>query len=259
MVRRVALVLAALLGCGGGSAEPTLGYVVTAMYPHDPAAFTQGLELDGDTMLEGTGLRRQSTLRRVAVTSGEVLASVPLGDEHFGEGITRFGDTIYQLTWMSGTCFLYGAASFEPAGTLAYEGEGWGLTHDATSLIMSDGSSVLTFRDPASFAAQRTVAVVDDGAPVEALNELEMVRGELWANVWFDTRIARIDPATGVVIGWVELSALVPSGATGDEVLNGIAYDAARDRVLVTGKRWPVLYELAMAWPADSRIAPPAP
>ncbi len=249
-MRRAALGLLALTACGG-SEEPTLGYAVTAMYPHDPAAFTQGLELDGDTLLEGTGLRRQSTLRRVAVTSGEVLASVALGDEHFGEGITRLGDTIYQLTWMSGTCFRYAADTFEPAGTLAYEGEGWGLANDGASLVMSDGSSTLTFRDPATFAAQRAVAVVDDGAPVEALNELELVRGEVWANVWFDTRIARIDPATGAVIGWLELAALVPPDAAGDDVLNGIAYDAARDRVYVTGKRWAVLYELAIAWPAS--------
>lgn len=231
------------------AAQPAIyGYQVLNVFPHDPTAFTQGLVYQDGIFYEGTGLRGQSTLRRVDPATGEVLQGVRLPDQYFGEGIAVLGDRLYQLTWQENTGFIYDKASFELLGTWNYAGEGWGLTTDGQRLIMSDGSHELRFLDPVTMQELGRVAVLDgDGLPVTRLNELEWVEGEVWANVWQTDRIARIDPASGRLLGWIDLTGLLPvedRAAQRVDVLNGIAYDAARDRVFVTGKWWPKLFEI---------------
>lgn len=231
------------------AAQPAIyGYQVLNVFPHDPTAFTQGLVYQDGIFYEGTGLRGQSTLRRVDPATGEVLQGVRLPDQYFGEGIAVLGDRLYQLTWQENTGFIYDKASFELLGTWNYVGEGWGLTTDGQRLIMSDGSHELRFLDPVTMQELGRVAVLDgDGLPVTRLNELEWVEGEVWANVWQTDRIARIDPASGRLLGWIDLTGLLPAedrAAQRVDVLNGIAYDAARDRVFVTGKWWPKLFEI---------------
>lgn len=231
------------------AAQPAIyGYQVLNVFPHDPTAFTQGLVYQDGIFYEGTGLRGQSTLRRVDPATGEVLQGVRLPDQYFGEGIAVLGDRLYQLTWQENTGFIYDKASFELLGTWNYAGEGWGLTTDGQRLIMSDGSHELRFLDPVTMQELGRVAVLDgDGLPVTRLNELEWVEGEVWANVWQTDRIARIDPASGRLLGWIDLTGLLPAedrAAQRVDVLNGIAYDAARDRVFVTGKWWPKLFEI---------------
>jgi glutamine cyclotransferase len=226
---------------------PVLGYRVVASYPHDPRAFTQGLAYHDGFLYEGTGQWGESTLRRVELESGEVVQSVALADEHFGEGIAILDERVYQLTWRSGVCFVYDRASFALVGQFAYDTEGWGLTTDGQRLIMSDGSATLYFRDPQTFTVTGTVAVHDNGVPVAQLNELEYVGGEIWSNVWKTDRIARIDPATGRVIAWLDLTGLYPDAqrdGSGEDVLNGIAHDPATNRIFVTGKRWPEVFEV---------------
>jgi glutamine cyclotransferase len=170
-----------------------------------------------------------------------------VGPEHFGEGITIWADNLFELTWQSQVALVYDRRTFQPIRSFSYKGEGWGLTHDASSLIMSDGSAALRFLDPSTFRERRRVTVTDAGVPVKDLNELEYVKGEVWANVWTTDFIARIDPATGRVTGWIDLRGLLPSRErAGDAVLNGIAYDAANDRLFVTGKLWPRLFEIKL-------------
>ncbi|HEY8447696.1 MAG TPA: glutaminyl-peptide cyclotransferase [Thermomicrobiales bacterium] len=239
-------------------AAPVAGYHVVQSYPHDPDAFTQGLVYDDGLLLEGTGREGKSTLRLVELETGEVLRSVALDTRHFGEGIALLGSRIYQLTWKSRTCFVYDRETFELLTTFEYEGEGWGLTTDGEQLIMSDGSSTLTFRDPETFRAVRQITVEDAGKPVMLLNELEYIGGEIWANVWRTDRIVRIDPETGEVRGWIDLSGLLTPEDRGDhrvDVLNGIAYDPATNRIFVTGKLWPKLYEIEIV-PAPDLLQP---
>ncbi len=254
----ICVVIVALLGISPRWAMPAVppvsapvsGYSVVATYPHDAAAFTEGLFTgDNGTLYESTGLNGKSSLRRVDLASGQVRDQITLASQYFGEGATRFGGTIYQLTWQSGVAFAFGEACFCQQAAFQFEGEGWGLTHDAAHLIMSDGTSRLRVLDPQTFTVLWTLDVADGGVPVTKLNELEYVRGEIYANVWQTDRIARIDPATGAVTGWLDLAALVPDFAgrdPTDDVLNGIAYDADTDRLFVTGKRWPVLYEIVV-------------
>lgn len=228
---------------------PVSGYRIVAEYPHDPDAFTQGLSIHNGGLYEGTGLEGESTLRRVDLVSGEVLQSRELDDEYFGEGIAVMNDRIYQLTWQSGTCFVYDRETFDLLGTFSYEGEGWGLTTDGERLIMSDGTSRLVFRDPETFADLGHIDVRDAGIPVSSLNELEYVEGEIWANVWQTDRVARIDPTSGLVTGWIDLSGLLSTEEREThtvDVLNGIAYDAETGRVFVTGKWWPKLFEIEL-------------
>ncbi len=236
---------------------PIYRYQVAAEYPHAPDAYTQGLQYLDGVLYEGTGERGESSLRRVALETGEVLQSTPLSDTLFGEGITVVGDRIFQLTWQSNVGFIYDRESFDRIGEFAYPTEGWGLTYDGQHLIMSDGSSTIYRRDVETLAEVERIEVTDQGKPVVRLNELEMVNGEIWANVWQTDRIARIDPETGVVVGWIDLSGLLPAeeriGA--DAVLNGIAYDAENDRVFVTGKNWPKLFEIEIV-PADQAVNP---
>lgn len=196
---------------------------------------------------EGTGLNGQSTIRKVKLETGEVLQRRPIPREHFGEGITLLGKTLYQLTWQSGLAFSYDGDSFTPKRQFTYRGEGWGLTHDGSSLIMSDGTDELRFLEPTTFKEQRRLRVTAVGRPVRELNELEYVKGEVFANVWQTDYIARIDPKTGRVTGWIDLRGLLtPRERVSTDVLNGIAYDAAGDRLFVTGKLWPRVFEIKL-------------
>jgi len=215
------------------------------VFPHDPNAFTQGLVIHDGYFYEGTGQYGRSSLRKVAIASGDVERIATLDASYFGEGITILGDRIYQLTWQQGIGFVYDLETFANVGSFRYTGEGWGLTHDGEHLIMSDGTASLRFLDPETFEVVRAVEVSDGGRPVARLNELEYVEGEVWSNVWYDDRIARIDPDTGTVIGWIDLASLYPRSRRGSEdVLNGIAYDATAKRTFVTGNNWTILLEL---------------
>jgi glutaminyl-peptide cyclotransferase len=226
-------------------AAPVRGYTVVRSYPHDPSAFTQGLVYRDGLLYEGTGLEGQSTLRKVQLETGAVLRQHRLEPRYFGEGIAIWRDTIVQLTWKHGIAFVYDLETFSPVRTHRYDGEGWGLTHDGSSLIMSDGTSSLRFIEPETFRELRRLPVRDGGMPVHHLNELEYIKGEIWANVWQTERIARISASTGQVNGWIDARGLLtPAEARGVDVFNGIAYDARRDRVFVTGKLWPRLFEI---------------
>ena len=225
------------------SSVPIYGINVVNSYPHDTAAFTQGLiYLDGH-IYEGTGQRGASSLRKVDLESGDVLQQSNLDAQYFGEGITVFGDKIYQLTWTSGDVLIYDKESFALENTLSIAGEGWGLTHDGTHLIMSDGSNTLRYLDPETLEEVKSVTVTDGGVGVDRLNELEFINGEVWANVWKSPTIVRIDPESGVVNSRIDLSEI--NQQTGmDDVLNGIAYNTATDQIFVTGKNWNELYEI---------------
>lgn len=221
------------------------GYRVVHVYPHDPEAFTQGLVYHDGVFYEGTGLNGRSSIRKVRIENGEVLQLHKVDAQYFGEGIAVVGDTLFELTWQSGIGFLYDRASFQRTGTFTYSGEGWGLTYDGSRLIMSDGTAVLRFLDPATRKVISRLQVRDGGTPVANLNELEYVKGEVFANVWQTDRVARISPKTGRVIGWIDLKGLLtPRERAQDAVLNGIAYDATNDRLFVTGKLWPKVFEI---------------
>ncbi len=226
---------------------PVYGYTVVRSYPHDTNAYTQGLLYEDGVLYEGTGRNGYSSIRKVKLETGEVLKVRPLDARYFGEGIVIWKDRLIQLTWQSGIGFVYDKNTFEPQRTFSYAGEGWGLTHDGTRLIMSDGSDTGTLRylDPDTLRQTGTLIVREGKRPVDELNELEFVKGEIYANVYQTDRIARISPATGQVIGWIDLGGLLaPRDAAGAEVLNGIAYDAANDRLFVTGKLWPKVFEI---------------
>lgn len=231
-----------------GAAAPVAGYRVERTYPHDRDAYTQGLEYVDGYLFEGTGLHGRSSIRKVEIETGRVIRRRAVSAAHFGEGITVWKAQLIELTWRSQVALVYDRESFEPRGTLQYTGEGWGLTHDSSSLIMSDGTASLRILDPATFKERRRVPVTDAGRPVPDLNELEFVNGQVYANVWTTDRIARIDPATGRVLGWIDLSGLLPASdrTNGDAVLNGIAYDQKRNRLFVTGKLWPKLFEITI-------------
>ena len=223
------------------------GYQVVHTYPHDSKAFTQGLIYRDGHLYESTGLNGRSSLRMVDLVSGDVLQKHELAPEYFGEGLTDWDSTLIQLTWKSHKAFVYDRFSFSLLRTFDYEGEGWGLTRDDSDLIMSDGTAYLRFLNPKSFHLIRCVRVVDDsGHPVDNLNELEYIHGEIYANIWQTDRIVRISPRTGKILGWIDLTGIIDkrelqgSGA----VLNGIAYDPATDRLFVTGKLWPKLFEI---------------
>ena len=233
---------------------PVSGYTVVKEYPHDPAAFTQGLFwLDGH-LWESTGLTGRSTIRKVRLEDGKVLQSAPIPPGRFGEGMAPWGKEIVSLTWQHGEAYRWDRATFRQTGTFRYLGEGWGLTQNGRDLIMSDGTAELRFLDPATFKERRRIAVTAGGRPVTQLNELEWVKDEILANVWMTPLIARIDPGTGKVKGWIDLRPLVSQWAGSDDaVLNGIAYDAAKDRLFVTGKNWPRLFEIKLTPAPASR------
>ena len=249
----VATVLLAPMAVTAQEASPvpanssTFGYRVIAEYPHDRHAFTQGLVYVDGVLYEGTGLNGQSTLRRVDLETGEVLQAFGLSEEYFGEGIAVLGDRIYQLTWKNGVCVVFDRESFEFKEAFTYETEGWGLTTDGERLIMSDGTNRLFIRDPETFAELDTIDVYDGVRAIWNLNELEVVDGEIWANVWQTDLIARIDPATGQVTGWIDLTGLLSEKDRERrpvDVLNGISYDSETGRLFVTGKLWPKLFEI---------------
>ena len=222
------------------------GYRVVKAYPHDPHAFTQGLVFLDGHLYESTGLNGRSSLRMVDLATGRVEQRVDLPQQYFGEGLAPWGSTLIQLTWQNHIAFVYDRFSFRELRTIPYPWEGWGLTEDGKSLILSDGSATLRFLNPENFHELREITVKDQGKPVDKLNELEYIHGEIYANIWYSDKIARISPATGKVLGWIDLAGLLsPDEHTDpDAVLNGIAYDAAHDRLFVTGKLWPKLFEI---------------
>jgi glutamine cyclotransferase len=225
---------------------PQSSYQVVHVYPHDRHAFTQGLEFRAGFLYEGTGLEGRSTLRKVKLETGEVLQQIGLAPEFFGEGITVLNQQIIQLTWRSQIGFVYDQSSLRRLRFFNYQGEGWGLANDSTQIYMSDGSSQIRCWDAQNFAEKRRFTVRDNGRPVSLLNELEYVAGEIYANVWQSERVARISPVDGRVLGWIDLSGLlsVADRAEGVDVLNGIAYDLLGNRLFVTGKLWPKLFEI---------------
>lgn len=233
-------------------AAPVQGFKLIATYPHDPAAFTQGLVFADGALFESTGLNGESSLRRVEISNGKVLQEIKVPEEYFAEGLALVGDELLQLTWQHQRGFVYDRKTFAQKRTFAYKGEGWGMAYDtAGGLVMSNGSDTLTFLDPKTQAVVRTIRVRDAGRPVPQLNELEWIDGEIWANVWMTDRLARISPVTGDVKAWIDLSTLWPLSQRMPpaDVLNGIAYDKATRRIFVTGKKWPRLYQLAVATP----------
>ncbi len=229
-------------------APPVYGYEIVRVYPHDPEAFTQGLVYEGGFLYESTGLYGRSSLRKVELKTGRVVKIHHLPPEFFGEGLTLWRDRLIQLTWHERTGFVYEKETFRLLRTFTYATEGWGLTHDGRHLIRSDGTAVLSFLDPETFREVRRLEVRDRGRPVIFLNELEYVREEIYANVWQTNCLARISPRTGRILGWVDLTGLLDpeDRARPVDVLNGIAYDAERDRLFVTGKLWPKLFEIRL-------------
>jgi glutaminyl-peptide cyclotransferase len=228
--------------------ELVVSYEVVGAYPHDRGAYLQGLVWYEGGFYESTGLNGESTLRRVAFPSGEVLQKTDLSREYFGEGLALVGDRLVQLTWRTQRGFVYERESFGLIGDFTYQTEGWGLTYDGTSLIMSDGSSTLTYMDPETFQPTRTLDVTLLGKNVRALNELEWIDGQIWSNVYQTNYIVRIDPQTGAITGALDMREIVPAEFRGnrDAVLNGIAYDGATGRIFVGGKRWPTLFEIRL-------------
>jgi glutaminyl-peptide cyclotransferase len=232
--------------CATPAAAPVYGYRVIHVYPHDRDAFTQGLiYLDG-FLYESTGLEGHSSLRKVKLETGQVLQKTDVPAQYFAEGLTDWKKSLLQLTWKSGVGFVYDLFTFKPERTFAYGGEGWGLTHDGTQLIQSDGSESLRFINPETLRETGRVAVSDNGTPIANLNELEYVKGEVYANIWQQDRIAIIAPKTGKVVRWVDMSNLLTDKdrLTPVDVLNGIAHDPIHDRLFVTGKLWPKLFEI---------------
>lgn len=245
---RLVLLCPLMLGLSLASTQETLvlGYEIVQTYPHDPAAFTQGLFFQDGHLYESTGRRGESSLRKVDLETGSVLQEVALPTQFFGEGIAPFTDKIYQLTWQSGLGLIYDADTFESTGQFRYAGEGWGLTQNGRYLILSNGSSSLYFLDPATMRQVGRLQVYQGVHPVGQLNELEFINGHIYANVWHGNEILKISPNSGRVVARIDLSGLVAQQEVSDPeaVLNGIAYDAEADRIFVTGKLWPNLYEI---------------
>jgi glutaminyl-peptide cyclotransferase len=227
---------------------PVYTYEVVNSWPHDPKAFTQGLVFYDGNLYESTGHHGFSSLRKVELKTGKVKKKYDVPEEYFAEGIAIFQGKIFQLTWQSHKCFIYDLKSFDLKGEFHHDGEGWGLTHDSQYLIMSDGSNQLQFLDTNTFLPVRTIGVFENNHPLMDLNELEYIKGEIYANIWHSNRIVRIDPATGRILAWIDLTGLRPSDVDDniDNVLNGIAYDEKEDRLFVTGKRWTKLFEIRL-------------
>ena len=221
---------------------------VVKTFVHDPDAFCQGLVVDNGQMWEGTGQYGKSTLRKVDLESGKVLESVSLTQNFFGEGITLLGGKIYQLTWKEQVCLIYDAKTLQQTGTFNYDGQGWGLANDGKYLYLSDGTYSIRVIDPATFQVVKRLGVKQGRSKVDQLNELEFVKDELWANIWYQDQIVRISPKTGEVLGWIDATKLWPMSKrpTKEHVLNGIAYDAVTDKIYMTGKNWPNLFEVSV-------------
>ncbi|MBB5744691.1 glutaminyl-peptide cyclotransferase [Brevundimonas variabilis] len=256
-MRAPVLIAVGLLLTGGAAAGqdppaaalPTVqGFEIVATYPHDPGAFTQGLIVHDGDLIETTG-RYPSTLRRVRLADGTVLQKRELDRAYFGEGVTELGGKLFSLTWQNGTGFIWNADDLSPLGQFAYPGEGWGLTDDGQRLILSDGTPVIRFLDPVTFAETGRITVTYGGRPVTRLNELEWIDGQIVANLWRQDLLVRIDPVSGAVVGVIDLTDILPVAERvepTDDVLNGIAWDAAGRRLFVTGKNWPKLFEIRL-------------
>lgn len=240
------MLAAAVVAASQRAVVPVLAYDVVRSFPHDAQAFTQGLIYHDGFLFESTGLNGRSSLRKVRLETGEVMQIKRVDTRYFAEGLTEWRNRLVQLTYTTNVAFVYNLTSFAVEDTFTYAGEGWGLTHDDRRLIMSDGTATLRFLDPETYRETGRVAVTAEGRAVEHLNELELVKGQVFANIWLTNRIAIIAPASGQVTGWIDLTGLLPAGSTGHDVLNGIAYDAARDRLFVTGKLWPRLFEIRL-------------
>ncbi|MGE0126934.1 MAG: glutaminyl-peptide cyclotransferase [Blastocatellales bacterium] len=227
---------------------PTYTYEVVNAYPHDPNAFTQGLVFHQGALYESTGLNGASSLRQVELETGKVMKKIDVPAVFFAEGLALFNNRLYQLTWQSQQGFIYDLDSFNMIRGFSYAGEGWGLTHDSRSLIMSDGTNHIRFLNPDTLEVLRVIAVQDNGREITQLNELEYIKGEIYANIWQTDRIARVDPQSGRVTAWINLSGLLSpeDRSRSVDVLNGIAYDPASDRLFVTGKLWPKLFEIRL-------------
>jgi glutamine cyclotransferase len=223
-------------------------YEIVASYPHDVKAYTQGLVFHDGTLYESTGQYGESSLRKVELKKGKVKKKLDVPGQYFAEGLALFNGKLYQLTWQHGKGFIYDLKDFKLEGEFNYDGEGWGLTTDGQSLILSDGTNQLRFIDPATFRVIKTISVLDGEQPITELNELEYIHGSIYANVWKMDRIARIDPRTGRILAWIDLAGLRPEETlrNSENVLNGIAYDAANDHLYVTGKRWPKIFEIRL-------------
>jgi glutaminyl-peptide cyclotransferase len=248
MSRTLVFAFLLALACGLNAATPEYGYRVVHVYPHDRTAFTQGLEYRGGFLYEGTGLEGRSVVRKVKLETGEAIQQIRIPPQLFGEGITVINQRIVELTWKAQAGFVYDQDSLRQLRTFQYPGEGWGLTNDGQQIYMSDGSSEIRCWDAVTLQEKRRLKVRDGAKPVAMLNELEYVRGEIYANVWQTDRIVRISPADGRVLGWIDLAGLLSEQDRSQQVdvLNGIAYDSFGDRLFVTGKLWPKLFEIKL-------------
>ena len=246
--RKWVTLLLLLLAFLAAPAQADTPWKLVKTYPHDPGAFTEGLFFHQGALYESTGLEGRSEIRKVALKDGKVIERLVIPQPYFGEGIVNWKDRLISLTWRHRQGFVWNLSDFSPISRFRYEGEGWGMTQDGRNLIMSDGTAQLRFLDPETLAETRRITVTFNGRPIDRLNELEYVKGEIWANIWYDNHIARIDPANGTVIDWIDIAPLTKaSGATDDEaVANGIAYDAQGDRLFITGKYWPKLFEIQL-------------
>ncbi len=243
-------VITAALPCPARAAVPQYGFTVVKTYPHDPGAFTEGLLYQNGYLYESTGLEGRSSIRKEKLETGKVLQEYDLDPKYFGEGIVIWNNKLIGLTYTTEIGFVYDADTFKPLSDFHYKGEGWALTKDSTRLYMSDGTSDLRILDPETLNQIGSIHVTCDGHPVQNINELEWVKGEIFANIWKTPLIARIDPATGGVTGLIDASPLIARAATKGrtiDVLNGIAYDAAADRLFVTGKLWPKLFQIRLS------------
>jgi len=255
-------VLLATIGMAAGQSSSPKGkdgpteytFEVVRQFPHDPRAFTQGFTYNDGFFYEGTGRTGQSSLRQVNPENGHMVRKVDLAPELFGEGITVLGNEVFQLTWLSHLGFVYDLRDFHLLRTFQYAGEGWGLTTDGHDLFMTDGSAEIRVLDASTFSEKRRIKVRESGKPVDQLNELEFIEGEIYANIWHSDRIARISPETGKVVGWIDLTGLPGPfyQRQAEEVLNGIAYDPTGKRLFVTGKLWPKIFEIRVS-PKHSR------
>ena len=254
---RFSLIIPAVIFLIAANALAADRYRIVHTYPHDKQAFTQGLVyLDGH-LYESTGIQGQSSIREEDLDTGRILQMQLVSDKYFAEGLTNWKNTLIQLTWQSHIALVYDRATLRVLRTFRYDGEGWGLTQDGKNLILSDGTATLRFFDPDTFREVRRITVKDHGKPITYLNELEYIRGEIYANVWHTDRIARISPTSGRVIGWIDLKGLMPRDQLSNDeaVLNGIAYDAVHDRLLVTGKLWPRVFEITLV-PDKAKLTP---
>ena len=249
--------IALLISCAAhAKAAPTLRYKVLARLPHSTESYTEGFFYRDGLFYEGTGLTGHSALLVIQPETGKPVQKLEIAPQYFGEGIVDWGPNLYEWTWTSHICFVYDRFSLRLVKQFSYTGEGWGMTHTAKELITSDGTATLRFRDPGTFKETRHIVVKDGAKTIDQLNELEYIKGEIYANVWHSERIARTSPKDGHVIAWIDLTGLLPADqkVNAESVLNGIAYDAQHDRLFVTGKQWPAVFEIKVVPPSPAKV-----